>query len=81
MKLNLKTNMKTGNKLTVSFASALLILSLAGCSNLSTRDKNTIIGAGIGAAAGAVLTQRLAVLLATKSVNIKSKKRSFLLWV
>jgi osmotically inducible lipoprotein OsmB len=56
MKSNLKANMKTGNKLAVSFASALLILSLTGCSNLSTRDKNTIIGAGIGAAAGAVLT-------------------------
>lgn len=48
--------MKSNNKLAVSFTTALLVLSLTGCSNLSTRDKNTIIGAGIGAAAGAVLT-------------------------
>lgn len=34
----------------------MLVLSLAGCSNPSSRDKNTIIDASIGAAAGAVLT-------------------------
>ena len=48
--------MKSTKKLAVTFTAAMLVLSLAGCSNLSTRDKNTIIGAGIGAAAGAVLT-------------------------
>lgn len=48
--------MKFGNKFSVTLTSALLVLSLTGCSNLSTRDKNTIIGASIGAAAGAVLT-------------------------
>ncbi len=48
--------MKLTNKLTMTFVSAMLMLSLAGCSNLSNRDKNTIIGASIGAAAGAVLT-------------------------
>jgi osmotically inducible lipoprotein OsmB len=48
--------MKSNKRLAVSFTTALLVLSLTGCSNLSTRDKNTIIGAGIGAAAGAVLT-------------------------
>ena len=50
--------MKSTKKLAVTFTAAVLVLvlSLAGCSNLSTRDKNTIIGAGIGAAAGAVLT-------------------------
>jgi osmotically inducible lipoprotein OsmB len=31
-------------------------LSLAGCSNLSTRQKNTATGAAIGGVAGAVLT-------------------------
>lgn len=48
--------MKIANKFATTFVSALLIISLTGCSNLSSRDKNTIIGAGIGAAAGAVLT-------------------------
>ena len=48
--------MKLTNKFTMTFVSAMLVLSLAGCSNLSSRDKNTIIGASIGAAAGAVLT-------------------------
>ena len=36
--------------------SAALLLGLSGCSSMSTRDKNTAIGAGVGAAAGAVLT-------------------------
>ena len=39
---------------------AALALSVAvfssGCANLSTHDRNTITGAGIGAVAGAVLT-------------------------
>ncbi|HAE99769.1 MAG TPA: osmotically-inducible lipoprotein B, partial [Methylophilaceae bacterium] len=33
-----------------------LLLSLSGCSSMSTRDKNTAVGASIGAVAGAVLT-------------------------
>jgi osmotically inducible lipoprotein OsmB len=36
--------------------SALLFVGLIGCSGMSTRDKNTAIGAGIGGVAGAVLT-------------------------
>ena len=48
--------MKSNKKIATGLTTALLVLSLAGCSNLSTRDKNTIIGASIGAAAGAVLT-------------------------
>jgi len=48
--------MKTKNNYAVTIVAATLILSLTGCSNLTTRDKNTIIGASIGAAAGAVLT-------------------------
>ena len=30
--------------------------ALQGCSGMTTRDKNTAVGAGVGAAAGAVLT-------------------------
>jgi len=40
---------------------AVLLISLSGCSGMSTRDKNTAIGAGVGAAAGAVLTGGSAV--------------------
>lgn len=41
-----------------SLLSAALLLAIAttGCSNLSGRDKNTAIGAGVGGAAGAILT-------------------------
>lgn len=34
----------------------LVLLTCSACSNMSTRDKNTAIGAGIGAIGGAVLT-------------------------
>ncbi|RZI83327.1 MAG: hypothetical protein EOP38_13075 [Rubrivivax sp.] len=40
-------------------AAGTTLLALAGmtaCDNMSTREKNTAVGAGIGAAAGAVLT-------------------------
>lgn len=37
-------------------AGATLMLGLSGCSSMTTRDKNTAIGAGVGAVAGAVLT-------------------------
>jgi osmotically inducible lipoprotein OsmB len=39
-----------------TLALAALIVSLSACSNMSTRDRNTAAGAGIGAVAGAVLT-------------------------
>ena len=47
------------NKLHKFSASTLvlaLLLGLGGCAGMSTRDKNTAIGAGIGGVAGAVLT-------------------------
>lgn len=34
----------------------LVLLGLSGCDNMSTREKDTAIGAGVGGAAGAVLT-------------------------
>lgn len=37
-------------------AGGLLALALAGCGGMSTRDRDTVIGAGIGAAAGAAVT-------------------------
>ena len=33
-----------------------LLCGLGGCANMSARDKNTAIGAGIGAVGGAVLS-------------------------
>ena len=43
-------------RLTTLLAVALLPLSLAACSNMSNRDKNTAAGAVIGGAAGAIIT-------------------------
>lgn len=45
--------MKTLNKLALSaFATTMLL----GCAGMSTQEKNTAIGAGIGAVTGSVLT-------------------------
>ncbi|QTF08551.1 osmotically-inducible lipoprotein OsmB [Brenneria izadpanahii] len=47
-------------KVNKQFASAVLAIALTvaltGCSNMSKRDRNTVIGAGAGAVGGAVLT-------------------------
>jgi osmotically inducible lipoprotein OsmB len=41
----------------ISFTVAMaMVLSLAACSGMSTRDKNTATGAVIGGAAGAILS-------------------------
>ncbi|MEO8442329.1 MAG: glycine zipper 2TM domain-containing protein [Betaproteobacteria bacterium] len=47
--------MKTMHGFAVGAVAAML-LGLGGCSEMSTRDKDTAIGAGAGAVAGAVLT-------------------------
>lgn len=43
-------------RLISTFGMAFIALSLAACSGMSTRDKNTAAGAAIGGVAGAVLT-------------------------
>ena len=48
--------MKLLQKPVLTITACLLMVVLTSCSNMSTRDKNTAIGAGVGAAAGAVLT-------------------------
>jgi len=53
--------MKTMQGFTVSAVVAAVLLGLGGCSGMSTRDKDTAIGAGIGAVGGAVLTGGSAV--------------------
>jgi len=40
---------------------SVLLISLSGCTGMSTRDKSTAVGAGIGAVTGAVLTGGSAV--------------------
>lgn len=39
-----------------SVATILILLALTGCSGMSTQDKSTAIGAGVGAVGGAILT-------------------------
>jgi osmotically inducible lipoprotein OsmB len=48
--------MKTTRQISSAAVTAALLISLAGCSSMSTRDENTAIGAGVGAIGGAVLT-------------------------
>jgi osmotically inducible lipoprotein OsmB len=40
----------------LSAVAAAMLLGLSACSGMSTQDKNTAIGAGVGAVGGAVLT-------------------------
>lgn len=47
--------MKTTQKFVAAIAVAGL-LGLGGCAGMSTQDKNTAIGAGVGGVAGSVLT-------------------------
>lgn len=49
----MKMKMKRVSTVTLS---AVLLLAVAGCSNMSKRDRNTAIGAGVGAVGGAILT-------------------------
>ena len=53
--------MKTMQKISVCAVAAAVLLSLGGCSGMSTQDRDTAIGAGIGAVGGAVLTGGSAV--------------------
>lgn len=46
--------MKQKQKLSLGVVAAVMLLG--GCSGMSTQDRNTAIGAGVGAVGGAVLT-------------------------
>jgi len=48
--------MKTMQSLTVSAMVSVMLVVLGGCTGMSTQDRNTAIGAGVGAVGGAVLT-------------------------
>lgn len=43
-------------KLAGNAAAAAVIFGVVGCSGMSRQDKNTAIGAGVGAVGGSVLT-------------------------
>jgi osmotically inducible lipoprotein OsmB len=47
---------KTRTKLLGAMASLIVMASMVGCSGMSTQDRNTAIGAGVGGVAGSVLT-------------------------
>jgi len=43
-------------RVTGSMAAAAFLLGLGGCAGMSTTERNTAIGAGVGGVAGSVLT-------------------------
>jgi len=47
--------MKTTKRLSVSVVIATMLLALGGCAGMSTTDKATAIGAGVGGVAGNLL--------------------------
>ena len=53
--------MKKSHSFSLIAVVSLLLISLSGCGGMSTRDKSTAVGAGIGAVTGAVLTGGSAV--------------------
>lgn len=53
--------MKTIRQFALGTVSAAMLLGLSACSGMSTQDRNTAIGAGVGAVGGSVLTGGSAV--------------------
>ena len=49
-------SMKTMRRIAASGVTMAVIAALIGCSGMSARDRNTAIGAGVGAVGGAALT-------------------------
>ena len=48
--------MKTIKRFTMSAVAAAMLVGLVGCAGMSAQEKNTAIGAGVGAVGGSVLT-------------------------
>jgi len=53
--------MQSFQRMTFPALAAIALLSLSACAGMSTQDRNTAIGAGVGAVGGAVLTGGSAV--------------------
>jgi osmotically inducible lipoprotein OsmB len=49
-------HMQSIKQIVVSASLVTMALALGGCAGMSNQDKNTAVGAGIGAVAGSVLT-------------------------
>ena len=62
-------NRRVGQTICVIMA-AIALLVVAGCSGepLSTREKGTLIGGGVGAATGAIIVGLVGVLLAVLTI-------------
>lgn len=58
--------MKTLKK---TLAATLAIATLAGCSGMSTRDRNTAVGAAVGGVAGSALTNSTAGTLGGAAIG------------
>lgn len=48
--------MRTIQKIALNAVAAAMLIGLAGCAGMSAQDKNTAIGAGVGAIGGSILT-------------------------
>lgn len=48
--------MKTIQRATLGAISVAMLLGLSACSGMTTQEKNTAIGAGVGAIGGSILT-------------------------
>lgn len=53
--------MKAIGRLAIGAIAATALFNLGGCGDMSTRDKDTAVGAGVGAVGGAVLSGGSAV--------------------
>lgn len=54
--MNKVNTITTMHSYTLIAVAAAIMLGLSACSGMSTQDRNTAIGAGVGAVGGAVLT-------------------------
>lgn len=53
--------MKSIQRFTRSAVAAAMLVGLVGCSSMTSQEKSTAVGAGVGAVGGAVLTGGSAV--------------------
>jgi osmotically inducible lipoprotein OsmB len=59
--MNTINHMRTTQGFAISSLAAALLLGLGGCAGMSAQDRNTVVGAGVGAIGGSVLTGGSAV--------------------
>jgi len=59
--MNTLNRSQTTHRVAMGALVTALLLGLGGCAGMSAQDKNTAVGAGIGAVGGAVLTGGSAV--------------------